>query len=679
MNANKRTIALAAAGIVLFVYISFLLGFTYFSQKELYKAGLRQLKDNSEKKAFIAENFLLQYKKDIIDLSRSREVALFFENKALGMSMAYGLRASLVNMDQRFRQTFEQNRAGTVNPYKSICFVDLKSKKSFVSVSAENFGDFFVLMMNNYSFPTTKGISLTALNYNSTVLVIISYPYYFKESFKGFIVAVLCGEKLEHIFKAEDVNSIRLDYIDYGIRYMKSIPSLKNGELFSCMDVQIYNELKTPYIFDALFKDDSTVSMVAIKNPIHDTPFFVVSLLSSKEAFGLMKPWHLLVSMGVLAVVIFVVIVMVLRFSTQFLILETRVKEEEHAKLMLEKLVAQRTKELEDAQDELVNKAIEAGRAQLSAMVLHNIGNAITPINITFEDMNTKEQHKMVEFIGKCCTDIKDNYSDPDYCLPGARGESILNYLDELVVNFKKDLNKKDDIIKVINNNLNYITEILTMQQTCAATEQEVKSQCDLNELMETALTMQIKSLEKRDIGVTREYFSEIPSFVIDRNRLLQVIVNFIKNAYEAMDAMEDKSTDAMEDKSTDAMEDKSTDAMEDKSTDAMEAESTDAMEAESEKAAGEGGDNLKVTRKILTVRTFINKKMVGFEIEDNGIGVMPDKIDTIFEFGESGRGSSGFGLYYCKMFVEKNRGNLGITSQGMGKGAKVRVEFNTA
>lgn len=53
----------------------------------------------------------------------------------------------------------------------------------------------------------------------------------------------------------------------------------------------------------------------------------------------------------------------------------------------LEILVKKRTKELEQAQKELISKAVEAGRVQLSAMVLHNIGNAITPVVINLDTL----------------------------------------------------------------------------------------------------------------------------------------------------------------------------------------------------------------------------------------------------------------------------------------------------
>ena len=77
-----------------------------------------------------------------------------------------------------------------------------------------------------------------------------------------------------------------------------------------------------------------------------------------------------------------------------------------------------------------------------------------------------------------------------------------------------------------------------------------------------------------------------------------------------------------------------------------------------------------------MVFRTFSENAGIGFSITDTGIGVTPDQIDGIFEYGISSKGSSGFGLYYCRMFVEANGGKLTLTSPGPGDGATVTAWF---
>jgi len=74
---------------------------------------------------------------------------------------------------------------------------------------------------------------------------------------------------------------------------------------------------------------------------------------------------------------------------------------------------------------------------------------------------------------------------------------------------------------------------------------------------------------------------------------------------------------------------------------------------------------------KTITLKTFSDKRQAGFEIADNGIGIEEEQLNSVFEIGKSSKGSSGFGLYYCKMFVEDNNGQLIFNSPGKGKGGR--------
>ena len=135
---------------------------------------------------------------------------------------------------------------------------------------------------------------------------------------------------------------------------------------------------------------------------------------------------------------------------------------------------------------------------------------------------------------------------------------------------------------------------------------------------------MQASALEQRKITIKKEYDTNLPSLTIDKSRLIQVVVNIIKNSYESFDEME------------------------------------------------------KINRvNCITIRTFSKNKKAFVEITDNGIGFDLKDINSFFEFGKSNKGSSGFGLYYCKMFMIKNNGELFFTSPGIGKGATLKLSFN--
>ena len=72
-------------------------------------------------------------------------------------------------------------------------------------------------------------------------------------------------------------------------------------------------------------------------------------------------------------------------------------------------------------------------------------------------------------------------------------------------------------------------------------------------------------------------------------------------------------------------------------------------------------------------------QNIVEFSVEDNGVGIPSNLMDTIgtegFSFKRSG---NGLGLYHAKNYLKKNSGNLEIQSSE-GLGTTVKVKLNRA
>ena len=291
----------------------------------------------------------------------------------------------------------------------------------------------------------------------------------------------------------------------------------------------------------------------------------------------------------------------------------------------LEQLVAEKTRELEQAQLELVNRAMEAGMSQMAAIGLHNIGNAITPLNVLMEKMKTGELANISGYLQKCHDDLASHAADlGHYVSDGQRGRQVFDYMGELIHSLSDHDKKQFDMLGRMDAALSYISQILTLQQYYASASQEIKEQVVLNDLLEDAIRLQTGTLERKGIAVKRNFLEPMPKLLIDKNRLMQVIVNLVKNSCEA-----------------------------------IELQQSDRAE------------------KVIEIKTFAKNDQLGFEILDNGIGIDPADIDKVLELGQSLKGSSGFGLYYCKMFVENSHGEFVLFSRGPGKGASVKIVFD--
>jgi len=240
------------------------------------------------------------------------------------------------------------------------------------------------------------------------------------------------------------------------------------------------------------------------------------------------------------------------------------------------------------------------------------------------ESLEKDELERISNYLKQCYLDLQNNTEQlTEYIGSTTRGKEVFEFLGKLIKSLENHKNQFKNSLDKISKAVNYVSEIISLQQNYAAGEKENKQLTDLNQLLEDALKMQASALEKREILVQEKNASDLPKLIIDRNKLMQVIVNLIKNAFEAIDELNNESNE-----------------------------------------------------KIISVRSFKNDKTTGFEIIDTGIGIEPDNIGTILKFGESGKGSSGVGLYYCKMFIEANKGKMAISSPGRGKGASVVVSF---
>ena len=291
----------------------------------------------------------------------------------------------------------------------------------------------------------------------------------------------------------------------------------------------------------------------------------------------------------------------------------------------LEQLVEERTRELKDTQQKLIEQAFESGRAQLAAMMLHNIGNAITPFAAQVDALKGNLPEHVVSYLEKSYAELRDHIEGlGTYVRENHRGQKVFRYLGELIDSLKEFQANLHLNVDKMQTSLDYVGDILSLQQTYAPGEKETRQMTDLNTLIESALRMQAGALDKRGIAIVRDLQGDLRELLIDRNRMVQVLVNLIKNAYEAIDARP--------------------------------------------QAGGTGQ---------IHVKSYSDKARIEVEITDSGIGIDPGRIEEILNPDKSRKGSTGLGLYYCKMFMQNNNGMLAIESPGTGRGMTVKLIFN--
>ena len=291
----------------------------------------------------------------------------------------------------------------------------------------------------------------------------------------------------------------------------------------------------------------------------------------------------------------------------------------------LEQLVEERTRELKETQQKLIEQAFESGRAQLAAMMLHNIGNAMTPLTARVDALKASLPEHVVTYLEKSYAELCDHVDNlGTYIRENPRGQKVFEYLGELIDSLKEFQANLHLNVDKMQTSLDYVGNILSLQQTYTLDEKEIRQMTDLNSLIESALQMQAGALDERGIAIVRDLQGDLRELLIDRNRMVQVLVNLIKNAYEAIDARPETGTSGQ-----------------------------------------------------IHVKSYSDRGRIIVEIKDSGIGIDPGRFEDILELGKSRKGSMGLGLYYCKMFMQINNGMLTFDSNGIGQGTTFKLVFN--
>lgn len=121
---RHRLLVLAAAAF--YLYLVLLLANAYQSHGQLRAAAEMRLLVESQQTATLMSDFLADQKNFVLDLVEAQAIETFLVNKALGMSMRYGLNANLSAIEESFRRKLAQKRLLGAPVYERLLYFDEK-------------------------------------------------------------------------------------------------------------------------------------------------------------------------------------------------------------------------------------------------------------------------------------------------------------------------------------------------------------------------------------------------------------------------------------------------------------------------------------------------------------------------------------------------------------------------
>lgn len=292
--------------------------------------------------------------------------------------------------------------------------------------------------------------------------------------------------------------------------------------------------------------------------------------------------------------------------------------------------------DLERTNRNLVEASRVAGMAEIATGVLHNVGNVLTSLNVSAGIIATGLHQSKADSLGKVSALLRGHQDDlAGFLTHDPKGRRIPEFLGSLARLAGEERDRLLEEISSLQKNVDHIKEIISMQQAYA-TMAGTTEPLDAAELMEDSLRMNASALVRHDIQVVRE-FHPVAHVLAERGRVIQILVNLIRNAKYAADAS----------------------GREGKTIIVRIAPGLSSGAAAKE---GESPDRIR------------------FVVADNGIGIPPENLAKIFVHGFTTRKTGhGFGLHSSAHAAKEMKGSLTVHSDGPGQGATFTLDLPAA
>ncbi len=272
---------------------------------------------------------------------------------------------------------------------------------------------------------------------------------------------------------------------------------------------------------------------------------------------------------------------------------------------------------LEATHKQLLDTSRLAGMAEVATGVLHNVGNVLNSVNVSSSQIaDTLRQSKVVNF-GKACDLLRGHAGDlAGFLTRDPKGRRLPAYFESLSGHLLGERDRLLEEVAQLRQNIEHIKDIVSMQQSYAMVSGIVEAH-NAADLVEDSLRMNTAALLRHEVSVERE-FQPAPPVRCEKPKVLQILVNLIRNAKYAMD--------------------------------------------------DSGRPDRRLTLRIEHDAATARVRLI---VRDNGVGISPENLARIFAHGFTTRKDGhGFGLHSSANAAREMGGELTVRSAGAGQGA---------
>ncbi|MGD9645814.1 MAG: ATP-binding protein [Pirellulales bacterium] len=304
---------------------------------------------------------------------------------------------------------------------------------------------------------------------------------------------------------------------------------------------------------------------------------------------------------------------------------DARTAELSRANLKLSREIAERRRaeeELVTLHEQLIEAAHRAGMAEIATDVLHNVGNVLNSVNVSCTLVAERLRTSSVPQVQRLAELLNEQAERlGEFLTTDPRGQQVPEFLNLLAEELRVERESLLEEVGALAHNIDHIKQIVTMQQSYAGVSGVVEA-VSLEQLFDDAVRLHAPWIAKYQVEVVRQ-FEPLPEVRLQKQKLLQVLVNLLQNARDAL---------------------------------------------------------LESGRSDLRLVLRINRTphdTVRLEVADNGIGINDENLTRVFSHGFTTKvGGHGFGLHASANAVHQMGGQLSVASDGPGTGASFTIEL---
>lgn len=277
--------------------------------------------------------------------------------------------------------------------------------------------------------------------------------------------------------------------------------------------------------------------------------------------------------------------------------------------------------ELAEANRRSMEASREAGRAEIATSVLHNVGNVLNSVNVSVALLDEALAHSRAGNLARATALLQEHSHDlARFLVDDERGRVLPGYLADLGRHFAEEVAAQREELRRLIAFVAHIKDVIALQQGYARAT-GVRSPGRPEELCEDALRVHAPALQRIGAIIERRFAADMPSLMLDRSRVLQVLINLVGNARNALESV-----------------------------------------------TGE---------RRLTISCAVDGDRLRMSVADNGVGIADEVMPRLFTHGfTTRREGHGFGLHASAIAAREMGGMLTAASGGPGRGATFTLDI---